>query len=773
MNTSEIMSAMIFGDGGASKVEELSTDGGSTDAGKVLVVGDNGKIAASDLTVGEGEVAIDKGLVVNGAAADAKAVGDAITSLNGSLGDLSIISETSVLNANPTKDHSIAAATGSRIVWAKCIANATYVVNKIATKRFSVFFTSSKPAVGVSYLDHYKVDATAEKITIDAPSEAKYICAYVYNADTDSGIATEDEVLNSTTITQITAYDAIARSNSQKNTDAIHDGFDYFERLNNLNYDLIPYDYEIETTELVENPSSTTGGAIGIKRCGTLFRLNGTATGSSATRIRMNGSILRATSDATVTTWTDGLILEAGTSYTVRLENLTAINTDVRVSVYEEGAASTLGKGTRNGGVFERTFVATSTPVSLALFIPAGTVLNNNEYRLTLFKATASLYPAIATYFADEMTDTIEKVRSANDEPSLVFPIVTDIHRFSSDATKETFEEMIANITTFANHVKCDFMLNLGDVTDGDESQAVTLARGYDCTEKFNGIGIPYFFSLGNHDTNPYGNGQNLFDINEIYKAWYQGNGKMTTRNFDTNGTDYYVDFDDCKVRLIVLNANNVQNGGTKYAYASETIAWMPNALNTEYRVIIAVHQSPIRTQNDGGVATANAGGIITALEAFVGSGKTLIMLSGHTHRDIAFIKPWVNIVNVCQRFTEHEARTNAGDITGYIDEVVNPARTSNTYTEDAWTIGVYKTIHNDLHMIRFGAGNDRIFHLTPITEATTVYSELSGTLVWSTSDSSIATVADGTISQISNGSCAILSKNEIGDYECWIVNFA
>ena len=85
MNTSEIMSAMIFGDGGASKVEELSTDGGSTDAGKVLVVGDNGKIAASDLTVGEGEIALDKTLSVNGAAADAKKTGDAIASLNGSL----------------------------------------------------------------------------------------------------------------------------------------------------------------------------------------------------------------------------------------------------------------------------------------------------------------------------------------------------------------------------------------------------------------------------------------------------------------------------------------------------------------------------------------------------------------------------------------------------------------------------------------------------------------------------------------------------------------
>ncbi len=98
MNTSEIMSAMIFGDGGASKVEELSTDGGSTDAGKVLVVGDNGKIAASDLTVGEGEVAIDKTLKVTGAAADSKAVGDAIDSLNGSLGTLTALN----IGANTT-----------------------------------------------------------------------------------------------------------------------------------------------------------------------------------------------------------------------------------------------------------------------------------------------------------------------------------------------------------------------------------------------------------------------------------------------------------------------------------------------------------------------------------------------------------------------------------------------------------------------------------------------------------------------------------------------
>lgn len=93
MNPNDILASIVFGgDGGGgnqiTKVEELSTDGGASDAGKVLVVGDNGKIAASDLTVGEGEIAVDKGLTVNGAAADAKKTGDAIAELNGSLDDV-------------------------------------------------------------------------------------------------------------------------------------------------------------------------------------------------------------------------------------------------------------------------------------------------------------------------------------------------------------------------------------------------------------------------------------------------------------------------------------------------------------------------------------------------------------------------------------------------------------------------------------------------------------------------------------------------------------
>ena len=373
-----------------------------------------------------------------------------------------------------------------------------------------------------------------------------------------------------------------------------------------------------------------------------------------------------------------------------------------------------------------------------------------------------------APYYADEMADTIQKVQNEITEPCLVFPVTTDIHLEST--ARQTFDKMTVNIENFAETVKCDFIACLGDLIDGNTTQALSMGYALNATNAMRSLGAPYIFTQGNHDNNPYdseGHFSNLdFSIKQVFKGFFNS-VKNVHVNSGENGTDYYVDF-DIGIRLIVLNACNVKKAHN-YAYGESTAAWLETALNTENAVLLLEHLSSIESQVWNNNHGTNADAITTKLTAFVNNGGELIQLSGHSHVDLAFIAPWLSVMFVAQKFDKASTTTTQiQKISGYIDVMGSYDRVADTASEDAWTVCVLKPNSKELSTIRFGAGVDRYFHYDPIAP-TTLTSKLTSP-TWSSSDTSVATVSNGTVTGVASGTCAILAKDAAGNYEAWII---
>lgn len=542
----------------------------------------------------------------------------------------------------------------------------------------------------------------------------------------------------------------------------------------------INYNYDAEF-ERAASGSATDSTQIGVKRVKNFVTLTATKPVTRIVFIRISGDVQTTVLSDTVESWATGVTLEEGHTYRAickLISGTEVVGKQVSASVYRAGEHRSVGSLTRYSNMRVRTFTADTTDYNISLYVPKDMDFTENTYLVTLEEV---LSEGVDDTFGAEIADTLEKVRTATSEPSLVFPWVTDIHRYSTNAGGvQNFEKMISNIKDIADAVPVDFILNTGDQTDGNKVQEVTLTRSYTCLKDFMSLGLPYLFCIGNHDTNYYGNGSErpyLFTAEEVYKAYFTAS-KSTAYNANENGMDYYVDFNDLGVRLIIICANNVYSNTREYAYGTTTAAWLATALDTDKKVIIAVHQSPIPTQCYKQLETRGYADVVSAIQTYVNNGGNPIMISGHSHRDIAFVNPWLSVMEVCQRFCDDNTEDviitptdeeNPTEITGFIDNIVYPAREAQTASEDAWTVCVYKPRSDELDLIRFGAGHDRYFHCTPITP-TTVTSKLTGTLTWSSSDASVATVSGGVITGVGTGRCAILAKDDEGNYECWIV---
>lgn len=308
-------------------------------------------------------------------------------------------------------------------------------------------------------------------------------------------------------------------------------------------------------------------------------------------------------------------------------------------------------------------------------------------------------------------------------QPCFVAPIVTDIHFFSSDV-RVTYYKMIDNLRCFVKNIPCDAIINLGDITDGDTSHATTLARADMVTTDFLSLGVPYFTTIGNHDTN-YQSSSGRLNFAETYRAYMaavRDNGIVY--DWDAYGTNYYKDF-STGIRLVVLNANYE----TEYKYSPNAAAWLKNvALTPDKIILFATHESPNKLQNGRNINPVNGSAIVQVLEEFVNAGGKVIQINGHCHADYAFdpndttvspVAKWLAVVNTCAKFEHNENELPDGSESFKVIQgiesrygCVSPERNGDDYTEDAWTVMVIRPLSKKVNFIRFGAGFDREFNI-------------------------------------------------------------
>lgn len=342
-------------------------------------------------------------------------------------------------------------------------------------------------------------------------------------------------------------------------------------------------------------------------------------------------------------------------------------------------------------------------------------VSDYDGYYVFLSKASASNFDArfkvtpVSVYSDDsgasdiyesEISATVASVRALQTEPSLVFPLLTDIHYGISEAGDNFLfkNTTIKNMRAVVNQIRSDLVVCLGDITEGNSENTGTYSTLIG--NLLRSLGAPYLLAVGNHDDNRYGT---TFSAAEMYEYYDSFVDNHVSPCIATNGRDFYIDMENYKVRFIVLDSNNVGS----YGFPQDCVDWFEQtALNTPsgYLAIVFVHQSPIASQNYNNTALTNGSAIASAIETYAAS-KPIIQFYGHSHCDVSFTSPYLSIGTNCAKFEN----TN-GDPSLWPSGAVKPSRVVGTITEECWDMVVIRPLSRKVDCVRFGAGSDRSF---------------------------------------------------------------
>lgn len=386
---------------------------------------------------------------------------------------------------------------------------------------------------------------------------------------------------------------------------------------------------------------------------------------------------------------------------------------------------------------------------------------------------TGNALEDIPSYYVEHLNSKINDILellSTCSNDTFVFSATTDYHTLNNFNTSP---KLLKEIDKYINLSVC---LGLGDWVEGNELQDKPFLREYG--KRIYPLSKKCLMGVGNHD---------LYSMSRKEFKSYAQNMMCKDIKYDvTNeeGLYFYHDDDFNRVRYIILDAENKVDSDKEFKWLGEVAL---NFKNKEgYRIIITSHNSPVPnfvggSQGTVGMFYQKVVAIITAFKnrTQYNSGGLNFNFEGNTEEIICWLCGHVHYDNVGQFENIPVVSVLNDSCSRYSD---SPSRQKGTISESAFDIVVADCSNKKLYFKRIGAGSDRTLNMDGTTsnipldsislnlssanvqveksiQLNPVFSPPDTTnkrVTWESDNDSYATVVDGLVTGVSEGSCII-----------------
>ncbi|MGU8157560.1 phage tail spike protein, partial [Clostridium perfringens] len=326
--------------------------------------------------------------------------------------------------------------------------------------------------------------------------------------------------------------------------------------------------------------------------------------------------------------------------------------------------------------------------------------------------------------FLRENTELKLKKLNKVDEFGAYFsiPFVTDVH--NAETTTYKWLNSIRVIDEVNKRKNINYVLTGGDYINNHENKEEVIKRLKNFKDRFEDRSN-LFITLGNHDDNSnYKDFSKVITHSEMKKIMFSD---MQDVIFG-NGLYYYKDFHEHKIRLIVLNSEDIPEydigmkykGQWDYAFSNDQLNWVAHtALNTNYKIIFCSHTPMLNNVEGFDLAIRNSEPMLGIMKAYTTGtsysssnntgdfkynvsvdynkkGTIVCCLFGHVHADnIVYKDNIAHISTTCSNCSYRYGSSHVENATGTVNEIALD----------------FLTVRNDMGFLtRFGAGSDRSF---------------------------------------------------------------